>query len=179
MIHTQLMGQGCILCIKTTLMGKKKDSKHNKSKTVVYSEAYHCPAKPQANLSLEKKRKQIVTLNSPSSGQVPTYLVSQSYCCFQSVCSEEACPALTMPPQLFPIKCSISGFNTSNILKISRELFIALNKCQYLKFQLINISNNLAFPLLHMWVGSPRAIRSSDRHEKSVCSTTAQMLYLC
>lgn len=126
MIHTQLMGQGCILCIKTTLMGKKKDSKHNKSKTVVFSEAYHCPAKPQANLSLEKKRKQIVTLNSPSSGQVPTYLVSQSYCCFQSVCSEEACPALTMPPQLFPVKCSISGFSTSNILKFQENCLLHL-----------------------------------------------------
>lgn len=30
-----------------------------------------------------------------------------------------------------------------------------------------------------MWVGSPRTIRrSSDRHEDSVCSGTAQMLYL-
>lgn len=66
---------------------KKKRIQNNKSKTVVNNEACHCPAKPQANLSVEKKRKQIITLNSPCSGQGPTYLVSQSYFCFQNVCS--------------------------------------------------------------------------------------------
>lgn len=77
-IHTHLMGQGCIVCTKRTGMRKKTDSKQNKSKTVVNNEPRHCHAKPQTNLSLEEKRKQVITLNFPSSGQGPTYLVSQS-----------------------------------------------------------------------------------------------------
>lgn len=69
--------------------------KTNKTKAVVNNEACHWPAQTQANLSLEKEEKQIMsTLNYPSSGHGPTYLVT-SNSCFQNVCSSVKSPGLT------------------------------------------------------------------------------------
>lgn len=116
MIHTELIGQSCILCIKRTCMGRKKDSKHNKSKIVVNNEACHCPA----NFCLQKRRGNRL-LHSTSPALARAYLSCKpqiSKCLFLSSMSSTNNAI-----------AAISSFNASNILKTSEELFPVFNRC--------------------------------------------------